>query len=296
MARGGEAAHVDTDLGDDHLGGDAADPDDLPQPVGRGREQGDLGLDVDLQRGDGGSARSGLASVTRRPRSTSDGRHRAATLSEKAQGRAVIPSVGQVAAAGSGPLASSVSATRRASSLRVPGGSRRAHPRGDGSRPAGRGRGTRPAGRAGAARTRPAPCGAARPSTPTPAARQGPHHLRQRQWPLAGRLVGDGSATPAVGNSRPKPTSSTNAPARPMLRIGRPTCHQRRARLAQGHPCRDCTTSRDGQTSVDQAHVVVLDIRYEPASHRHQRCRGRQRPADGAERRPAGPATAPRWR
>jgi hypothetical protein len=61
----------------------------------------------------------------------------------------------------------------------------------------------------------------------------------------------EGSATSAVGNNA-KPTSSTNAPARPMLRIARRTCHQRRVRLAQGHPCRNCTTSLDGRTSVDQ--------------------------------------------
>jgi hypothetical protein len=35
MAWGGEAAHVDTDLGDDHLRGGAANPRDLIQPVGR---------------------------------------------------------------------------------------------------------------------------------------------------------------------------------------------------------------------------------------------------------------------
>ena len=39
MAWGGEAAHVGADLGDDHLGGGAADPGDLIQPVGRGRER-----------------------------------------------------------------------------------------------------------------------------------------------------------------------------------------------------------------------------------------------------------------
>ena len=42
----------------------------------------------------------------------------------------------------------------------------------------------------------------------------------------------EGRATPGAGNSSAKPTSSMNAPARPMLRIGRPACHQRRVRLA----------------------------------------------------------------
>ena len=55
MARGGEAAHVGTDLGNDHLGGGAADPGDLIQPVGRQLKRGDLGLDVDLQGGDVGA-------------------------------------------------------------------------------------------------------------------------------------------------------------------------------------------------------------------------------------------------
>jgi len=40
MAWGGEAAHVDTDLGDDHLGGGAANPTDLIQPVGRHLKKG----------------------------------------------------------------------------------------------------------------------------------------------------------------------------------------------------------------------------------------------------------------
>ena len=33
MPRGGEAAHVDPDLGDDHLGGAAAHPRDRDQPL-----------------------------------------------------------------------------------------------------------------------------------------------------------------------------------------------------------------------------------------------------------------------
>jgi hypothetical protein len=53
--RGGEAARVDTDLGDDHLRGGAADPGDLIQPVGRHLKRGELGLDVDLQLGDVGA-------------------------------------------------------------------------------------------------------------------------------------------------------------------------------------------------------------------------------------------------
>ncbi len=48
MARGGEAAHVGADLGDDHLRGGAADPTDLIQPVGRRRERGDLLVDLGL--------------------------------------------------------------------------------------------------------------------------------------------------------------------------------------------------------------------------------------------------------
>jgi hypothetical protein len=55
MARGGEAAHVDTDLGDDHLGGGAANPTDLIQPVDRRRERADHLLDLGLQRGDVGA-------------------------------------------------------------------------------------------------------------------------------------------------------------------------------------------------------------------------------------------------
>jgi hypothetical protein len=55
MAWGGKAAHVDTDLGDDHLGGGAADPGDLIQPVDRLGERGDLGLDPGLHRGDVGA-------------------------------------------------------------------------------------------------------------------------------------------------------------------------------------------------------------------------------------------------
>jgi hypothetical protein len=55
MARGGEAAHVGTDLGNDHLGGGAADPGDLIQPVGRGGERGELGFDPAVQVGDVGA-------------------------------------------------------------------------------------------------------------------------------------------------------------------------------------------------------------------------------------------------
>ena len=55
MARGGEAAHVGADLGDDHLGGGPADPADLIQPVDRWGERGDLGLDLGLQLGDVGA-------------------------------------------------------------------------------------------------------------------------------------------------------------------------------------------------------------------------------------------------
>jgi hypothetical protein len=55
MAWGGEAAHVGTDLGDDHLGGGAADPGDLIQPVGRGGERGELGFDPAVQVGDVGA-------------------------------------------------------------------------------------------------------------------------------------------------------------------------------------------------------------------------------------------------
>ena len=49
MRRGGEAAHVQADLGDDDLGGDPADAGDLIQPLGRSGERGDLRLDLGLQ-------------------------------------------------------------------------------------------------------------------------------------------------------------------------------------------------------------------------------------------------------
>ena len=55
MARGGEAAHVDADLGEDHLGGGAADPTDLIQPVGRRRERDKLLFDPAVQLGDVGA-------------------------------------------------------------------------------------------------------------------------------------------------------------------------------------------------------------------------------------------------
>jgi hypothetical protein len=79
---------------------------------------------------------------------------------------------------------------------------------------------------------RPAPCGVARPSTPHPLRVRDPRQLRQRQGRWLAASYSDGRAASVVGNSSAKPTSSTNAPARPMLRIGRPACHQRRARLA----------------------------------------------------------------
>ena len=55
MARGGEAAHVDADLGEDHLGGGAADPGGLIQPVGRRRERDKLLFDPAVQLGDVGA-------------------------------------------------------------------------------------------------------------------------------------------------------------------------------------------------------------------------------------------------
>jgi hypothetical protein len=54
---GGEAAHVQADLGDDDVRGDAADAGDLIQPLGRQRERGDLRLDVGLEGGDVGADR-----------------------------------------------------------------------------------------------------------------------------------------------------------------------------------------------------------------------------------------------
>jgi hypothetical protein len=55
MTRGGEAAHVGADLGDDHLRGDPADASDLIQPVGRLRERGDRLLDLGVEFGDVGA-------------------------------------------------------------------------------------------------------------------------------------------------------------------------------------------------------------------------------------------------
>jgi hypothetical protein len=55
MPRGGEAAHVEADLGDDDPCGGAADAGDLIQPVDRRLERGDLGLDPGLHRGDVGA-------------------------------------------------------------------------------------------------------------------------------------------------------------------------------------------------------------------------------------------------
>jgi hypothetical protein len=55
MAWGGEAAHVEADLGDEHLRGSPADPTDLIQPVDRLGERGDLLVDLGLQRGDVGA-------------------------------------------------------------------------------------------------------------------------------------------------------------------------------------------------------------------------------------------------
>ena len=55
MARGGEAAHVGADLGDDDLRGGATDPGDLIELVDRRLKRGDLGLDVGLQGGDVGT-------------------------------------------------------------------------------------------------------------------------------------------------------------------------------------------------------------------------------------------------
>ena len=46
MAWGGEAAHIQADLGDDQLRGGVADPTDLIQPVDRLSERGDLLVDV----------------------------------------------------------------------------------------------------------------------------------------------------------------------------------------------------------------------------------------------------------
>jgi hypothetical protein len=64
MAGGGEAAHVQADLGDDHPGGGAADPGDRIQPVGCRRERGDLLVDVGLQLGDVGA---GLVDARQHP-------------------------------------------------------------------------------------------------------------------------------------------------------------------------------------------------------------------------------------
>ena len=55
MPRSGKAAHVDTNLGDQHLRGGPADPGDLIQPVDRRLERADLGRDLGLHRGDGGA-------------------------------------------------------------------------------------------------------------------------------------------------------------------------------------------------------------------------------------------------
>jgi hypothetical protein len=52
VARGGEAAHIDADLGDDHLRGRPADPTDLIQLVDRRPKRGDLGVDLAVQFGD----------------------------------------------------------------------------------------------------------------------------------------------------------------------------------------------------------------------------------------------------
>ena len=64
MAWGGEAAHVEADLGDDHLRGGAADPGDLIQPVDRSGERGDLLVDLGLQLGDVGA---GLVDARQHP-------------------------------------------------------------------------------------------------------------------------------------------------------------------------------------------------------------------------------------
>jgi hypothetical protein len=55
MASGGESAHVQADLGDDHLGGGRADTGDLIESVDRGREREDLLVDLAVQGGDVGA-------------------------------------------------------------------------------------------------------------------------------------------------------------------------------------------------------------------------------------------------
>ena len=52
MARGGEAGHVQADLGDDGVRGGQADAGDLIQPGHRLGERGDLLLDPGVQRRD----------------------------------------------------------------------------------------------------------------------------------------------------------------------------------------------------------------------------------------------------
>jgi hypothetical protein len=49
VCRGGKAAYVQTDLGDDDLRGDAADPGDLIQPVDRRLNRGNHLVDLGLQ-------------------------------------------------------------------------------------------------------------------------------------------------------------------------------------------------------------------------------------------------------
>jgi hypothetical protein len=134
---------------------------------------------------------------------------------------------------------------------------------------------------------------------PAPLRIRSPHHLRQRQSCWLAASCSEGRAAAAVGNSSAKPTSSTNAPARPMLRISAgPPATSATPAWPQGHPCRDCTTSLDGRASVDQEPQGAWSL---PISAMSQRAtdtngaRGRQAPAGGAGRQPAGRAAAPRW-
>ena len=54
VRRGGEAAHVHPDLGDDRLGGGAVDPRDRVQPLHLVSKRADLGLDPGVELGDVG--------------------------------------------------------------------------------------------------------------------------------------------------------------------------------------------------------------------------------------------------